>query len=44
MDLFGRIAREKASSVICVTHDSRMLEGFDHVYLVKDGVVSEAPP
>ncbi len=41
MALFSRIAREKGSTVICVTHDSRMVEGFDHIYHVKDGVVSD---
>jgi putative ABC transport system ATP-binding protein len=40
MALFRRIAREKGSSVICVTHDERMIEGFDHIYRVKDGIVS----
>ena len=41
MALFRRIAREKGSAVICVTHDSRMIEGFDHIYHVKDGLVSD---
>lgn len=41
MALFRRIAREKGSAVICVTHDSRMIEGFDHIYQVKDGLVSD---
>ncbi len=40
MALFRQIAREKGSTVICVTHDSRMVEGFDHLYRVKDGTVS----
>jgi putative ABC transport system ATP-binding protein len=40
MALFRQIAREKESAVICVTHDSRMVEGFDHIYYVKDGLVS----
>lgn len=41
MELFRRIAREKGSAVICVTHDRRMIEGFDHIYHVKDGRVSD---
>ncbi len=41
MALFRKIAREKGSCVICVTHDSRMIEGFDRIYHVKDGFVSE---
>ncbi len=41
MALFRQIAREKGSAVICVTHDHRMIEGFDHIYHVKDGRVSD---
>jgi len=40
MALFRQIARERGSAVICVTHDRRMIEGFDHIYHVKDGRVS----
>ncbi len=39
MALFRQIARDKGSAVICVTHDQRMIEGFDHIYKVKDGRV-----
>ena len=41
MALFRRIAREKGSAVICVTHDQRMIKGFDHIYHVNDGLVSD---
>ena len=44
MALFRRIAREKGSAVICVTHDRRMIEGFDRIYHVKDGRVSNGQP
>jgi putative ABC transport system ATP-binding protein len=37
MALLKRIARENQSAVIVVTHDVRMIEGFDHVYHMKDG-------
>lgn len=37
MDMLKRIARENQSAVIVVTHDERMIEGFDHVYHLKDG-------
>ena len=40
MALFRRVAREKGSAVLCVTHDHRMTEGFDHIFHVKDGQVS----
>jgi putative ABC transport system ATP-binding protein len=47
MALFRRVAREKGSAVLCVTHDHRMTEGFDRIFQVKDGQVSsvvDAPP
>jgi len=39
MKLLGRIARERRSAVITVTHDHRMIEGFDTVYHLDDGVL-----
>jgi putative ABC transport system ATP-binding protein len=41
MDLLKRIARENQTAVITVTHDARMIEGFDHVYHLKDGRLQE---
>jgi putative ABC transport system ATP-binding protein len=37
MELLKKIAKENRSAVIVVTHDVRMIEGFDHVYRLKDG-------
>jgi putative ABC transport system ATP-binding protein len=37
MALLKKIARENQSAVIVVTHDVRMIEGFDHVYHMNDG-------
>lgn len=37
MALLRRIARERRSAVITVTHDHRMIEGFDTVYRLDDG-------
>jgi len=37
MALLRRIARERQSAVITVTHDQRMIEGFDTVYHLDDG-------
>ena len=37
MGLLRKIARERNSAVITVTHDHRMIEGFDSVYYMKDG-------
>ncbi len=37
MAMLRRIARERGSAVIAVTHDHRMIEGFDTVYHLDDG-------
>ncbi len=37
MDLLKKIARENQTAVITVTHDARMIEGFDHIFHLKDG-------
>jgi putative ABC transport system ATP-binding protein len=37
MTLLKKISRENQSAVIVVTHDVRMIAGFDHVYHMKDG-------
>lgn len=39
MALLRRIARERGSAVITVTHDHRMIAGFDTVYHLEDGVL-----
>lgn len=39
MALLKKIARERRSAVITVTHDHRMIEGFDAVYHLDDGVL-----
>ncbi len=37
MELLKRVARERNAAVIAVTHDVRMIEGFDSVYHMSDG-------
>jgi len=37
MELLKRIAKERSSAVIVVTHDERMIAGFDSVYRLRDG-------
>ena len=41
MALLRRIARERGSAVITVTHDHRMIEGFDTVYHLDDGRLAQ---
>jgi putative ABC transport system ATP-binding protein len=43
MGLLRKIARERRSAVITVTHDRRMVEGFDTVYYLNDGRLSRTP-
>ena len=40
MEMLKKIAKENQSAVIVVTHDVRMIEGFDYVYHLKDGRLS----
>jgi putative ABC transport system ATP-binding protein len=40
MALLRKIARERGSAVITVTHDRRMIQGFDTVYYLNDGRLS----
>ncbi|HWA39463.1 MAG TPA: ABC transporter ATP-binding protein [Burkholderiales bacterium] len=42
MGLLRRVAREKRSAVIAVTHDHRMVEGFDSAYHMNDGRLGRA--
>ena len=44
MDSLRRIARERNSAVIAVTHDRRMIEGFDAVYYLNDGQLTRDEP
>jgi putative ABC transport system ATP-binding protein len=37
MDLLRRLGRQRRAAVIVVTHDERMLDGFDRVYRMLDG-------
>jgi putative ABC transport system ATP-binding protein len=43
MALLRAIARERRSAVITVTHDHRMIEGFDTVYQLDDGRLTRQP-
>lgn len=45
MELLKRIAREQRTAVITVTHDIRMIEGFDTIYHLADGaLVADVDP
>jgi putative ABC transport system ATP-binding protein len=40
MELLRRLGREQGAAVIVVTHDERMIEGFDRVYHMVDGRIA----
>ncbi|HEY3302293.1 MAG TPA: ABC transporter ATP-binding protein [Candidatus Binatia bacterium] len=42
MDLLRQLGRLQRAAVIVVTHDERMLEGFDRVYHMIDGRIADA--
>ena len=41
VDLLSKECKEKNKSIIMVTHDNRMIEKCDHVYLMKDGILTK---
>ena len=41
VDLLSKECREKDKSIIMVTHDNRMIEKCDHVYRMKDGILTK---
>jgi len=41
VDLLSKECREKNKSIIMVTHDNRMIEKCDHVYHMKDGILTK---
>jgi putative ABC transport system ATP-binding protein len=44
MDLLRRLGRQRSAAVIVVTHDERMLTGFDRIYRMVDGRISGDRP
>ena len=42
MELLRRLGRQRHAALIVVTHDERMLEGFDRVYRMLDGHISSS--
>jgi putative ABC transport system ATP-binding protein len=42
MDMLRRVAEERQTAVIVVTHDEKIFNRFDHIYSMRDGVM-EAP-
>jgi putative ABC transport system ATP-binding protein len=41
MTLLKKLAVENHSAILVVTHDHRMVEGFDRIFEVRDGRISD---
>ena len=41
VDLLSKECKEKNKSIIMVTHDNRMIEKCDHIYRMKDGILTK---
>ena len=41
VDLLSKECKEKNKSIIMVTHDNRMIEKCDHIYQMKDGILTK---
>ncbi len=39
MDLLRRIAVDQSAAIICVTHDEMILDRFDHIFRLRDGLL-----
>ena len=42
MDMLRKVATERRTAVIVVTHDEKIFNRFDHIYMLRDGAI-EAP-
>jgi putative ABC transport system ATP-binding protein len=45
MDLLRKVAVEHEAAIIAVTHDEKIFDRFDHIFLLRDGRLArqEAP-
>ena len=39
MDLLRKVAVDQSAAIICVTHDEMILDRFDHIFRLRDGVL-----
>ena len=39
MDLLRKLAHEQDATIIAVTHDEKIFDRFDHIYMLRDGVL-----
>ena len=42
MELFRKVARDKGTAFVVVTHDHRTLDVFDTIYEMEDGILSRS--
>jgi putative ABC transport system ATP-binding protein len=43
MDLLRKVAEERRTAVIVVTHDEKIFDRFDHIYGLRDGALDQPP-
>jgi putative ABC transport system ATP-binding protein len=44
MDLLRRIAVDQEAAIIVVTHDEMILDRFDHIFYLRDGLLEKDAP
>jgi putative ABC transport system ATP-binding protein len=44
MDLLRKIAQEQQAAILVVTHDEKIYDRFDRIFLLRDGKLEETPP
>jgi putative ABC transport system ATP-binding protein len=44
MDLLRKVAVDQNAAIIAVTHDEKIFDRFDHIFMLRDGALANAPP
>jgi putative ABC transport system ATP-binding protein len=42
MDLLRKVAVEQNAAIIAVTHDEKIFDRFDHIFMLRDGALADA--
>jgi putative ABC transport system ATP-binding protein len=43
MDLLRKLARDQKAAIIAVTHDDKIFDRFNHIYMLRDGSLDTQP-
>ena len=44
MDLLRKVAVEQSAAIIAVTHDEKIFDRFDHIFMLRDGALADLEP